>query len=289
MDEHALPCPSISIGMPVYNAEPFLEEALCSLLRQSFRDFELIISDNASTDETAAICERYARCDPRVRYVRQTENLGAIGNFRYVLEQSRGRWFMWAAGDDFWGEQWLESLHRRVADGHCQAAVGQVIHVDEASRPIDHLATGRLFDYRGRRWLRRLRFFAEFEGTGKANVFYALFDRRLLARLPLETYAHDYHLIFGFLELGGVAGVPGVFLHKRIHGDAASVRAIRQRGWLHKVLLRTVLPVDADFLKGYFHDAGAMERCLLTAALPWKYLRAYPFMARRLWSSLTLR
>lgn len=289
MDEHALPGPPVSIGLPIYNAEPFLEEALRSLLGQSFRDFELIISDNASTDGTAAICERHAQSDPRIRYVRQSENLGAIGNFRYVLEQARGRWFMWAAGDDFWGAQWLERLYSRVTDGQCRAAVGQVVHVDEASRPIDHVATGRLFDYQGRRWARRLRFFAEFEGTGKANVFYALFDRRLLVRLPLETYAHDYHLIFGFLGLGGVAGVPGVFLHKRIHGEAASVRAIRQRSTLHKVMLRAVLPVDADFLKGYFREAGLSERCLLMAALPWKYLQAYPYMARRLWSSLRLR
>jgi glycosyltransferase involved in cell wall biosynthesis len=286
MVDHALAGPAVSIGLPVYNAEPFLEEALHSLLQQTFQDFELIISDNASTDGTAAICLHHAQRDPRIRYVRQAQNLGAMGNFCYVLEQARGHWFMWAAGDDFWGPQWLERLHDCVARGRSQAAVGQVLHVDEASRAIDHVATGRLFDYQGRRWVRRLKFFAEFEGTGKANVFYALFDRRLLTRLPIVDYTHDYHLIFAFLGLSGVAGIPGVYLHKRIHGDAASVRTIRHRSTLHKVLLRAVLPVDTDFLKGYFRDAGVLERCLLAAALPWKYLNAYPHMVQRLWSAL---
>lgn len=287
MNEQAQAEPPVSIGLPVYNAELFLEEALNSLLQQTFRDFELILSDNASTDGTAAICERYAQRDSRIRYVRQATNIGAMGNFRYVLEHARGRWFMWAAGDDYWGGQWIERLHGHLARGGCEAAVGQVLHVDEASRPIDHVATGRVFDYQGRRWARRLRFFVEFEGTGKANVFYALFDRRLLAQLQVDGYAHDYHLIFAFLKLGKVAGVPGVHLHKRIHGDAASVRTIRQRGMLHKMLLRTVLPVDADFLLGYFRDTCLAERCLLAAALPWKYLKAYPHMFHRLGVALS--
>ncbi len=286
MNEEAVTGPLVSIGLPVYNGEPFLEQAINSLLRQTFENFELVISDNASTDRTAAICESHAQRDPRIRYVRQTTNIGAMANFRYVLDQARGRWFMWAAGDDFWDPKWIERLHSRLARGDCQAAVGQVRHVDETSRLIDHMATGRVFDYQGHRWARRLRFFAEFEGTGKANVFYALFDRRLLAQLPVEGYAHDYHLIFSFLGLGNVAGVPDVHIHKRIHSDAASVLTIRRRSVMHKVLLRTVLPVDFDFLQGYFRAAGFAEQCLLVAALPWKYLQAYPYMFQRLGATL---
>lgn len=286
MSEQTLPSPPVSIGLPVYNGAFFLDDALRSLQQQTFRDFELIISDNASTDGTAAICERHAQGDARIRYVRQATNIGAMGNFRYVLEQARGRHFMWAACDDVWDPQWVEQLHRRVAGGAHEAAVGQVVHMDSASQPLDHVATGRVFDYQGGRLARRLKFFVEFEGTGKANVFYALFDRRLLAQLPVEGYVHDYHLIFAFLGLGRVAGVPGVHLHKRIHDDAASVVTIRQRSTLHKILLRTVLPIDLDFLHGYFRDASWAERLLLAVALPWKYLLAYPHMFRRLWAAL---
>lgn len=92
--------PQVSIGMPVYNGEKFIREALDSLLAQTFTDFELIISDNASTDGTEAICREYAAKDSRIRYVRQAKNLGPVANFKYVLDEAVGEYFMWAAHDD---------------------------------------------------------------------------------------------------------------------------------------------------------------------------------------------
>ncbi len=94
--------PRVSIGMPVYNGGLFIREALDSLLAQTFTDFELIISDNASTDGTESICREYADKDARIRYVRQAQNLGAAANFKFVLDESVGEYFMWAAADDVW-------------------------------------------------------------------------------------------------------------------------------------------------------------------------------------------
>ena len=88
--------------MPVYNGAKFIREALDSLLAQTFTDFELIISDNASTDGTESICREYADKDKRVRYVRQAQNLGAAANFKFVLDDAVGEYFMWAAADDVW-------------------------------------------------------------------------------------------------------------------------------------------------------------------------------------------
>lgn len=92
--------PKVSIGMPVYNGERFIRKALDSLLAQTFTDFELIISDNASTDRTQKICKEYKVRDKRIRYVRQNKNNGAIANFQFVLDESVGNYFMWAAVDD---------------------------------------------------------------------------------------------------------------------------------------------------------------------------------------------
>ena len=92
--------PAISIGMPLYNAERYLRETLNSILGQSFQDFELILSDNASTDATAVICKEYAVRDERIRYVRNRRNVGAARNFNKVFELSVGRYFKWAAADD---------------------------------------------------------------------------------------------------------------------------------------------------------------------------------------------
>lgn len=92
--------PRLSVGMPVFNGGSTIAAAIESLLNQSFTDFELLISDNASDDATQEICQRYAAEDARIRYVRQAENLGAWGNFLFVYEQSKTEYFMWAAADD---------------------------------------------------------------------------------------------------------------------------------------------------------------------------------------------
>jgi glycosyltransferase involved in cell wall biosynthesis len=91
----------------VYNGERYLARAIDSLLGQDFHDFELVISDNASTDETEVICRDYASRDPRIRYHRNERNIGAVGNFNRTLELSSGEYFRWAAHDDWCAPEFL--------------------------------------------------------------------------------------------------------------------------------------------------------------------------------------
>lgn len=100
--------PIVSIGMPVFNGDKYLRNAINALLSQSFTDFELIISDNASSDQTEAICRQYADRDSRIKYVRQRENKGACANFKFVLDEARGEYFMWAACDDTHSPDFIE-------------------------------------------------------------------------------------------------------------------------------------------------------------------------------------
>lgn len=100
--------PRVSIGLPVYNGAAFLAEALDSLLAQTFRDFELLVSDNASTDATAAICRERAAHDERMRYIRNETNVGAMRNFNNVFALARGEYFKWAAHDDLHEPAYLE-------------------------------------------------------------------------------------------------------------------------------------------------------------------------------------
>lgn len=86
--------------MPVYNGEHTIRRSLESVLAQTFDDFELIVSDNASTDATEAICREYAGKDSRIVYVRQAANIGATKNFKHALDQAKGEFFMWWAADD---------------------------------------------------------------------------------------------------------------------------------------------------------------------------------------------
>lgn len=98
MDAHT---PLVSIGMPAYNSAATLRYAVDSLLAQSFGDFELVISDNASTDATWSIIEDYMRRDPRVRGIRQSHNIGANANYSAVFIASRGKYFKWASSNDW--------------------------------------------------------------------------------------------------------------------------------------------------------------------------------------------
>lgn len=99
--------PRVSIGLPVYNGEKYLEEALESILAQTYTGFELIISDNASTDRTPDICQAYVIKDPRIRYYRNEKNLGAAWNFNHVFELSSGEYFKWAPHDDLLAPEYL--------------------------------------------------------------------------------------------------------------------------------------------------------------------------------------
>lgn len=108
--------PLVSIGMPVYNGERFIRQALDSLLAQDYANFELIISDNASADRTQDICEGYAKSDPRIRYYRNEENIGPLNNFKKVFKVAQGQYFMWAAHDDMWHPSYVRELVKLLSD-----------------------------------------------------------------------------------------------------------------------------------------------------------------------------
>jgi glycosyltransferase involved in cell wall biosynthesis len=133
--------PKVSIGMPVYNGEKFIRKALDSLLAQTFTDFELIISDNASTDKTKIICEEYAKRDERIRYICQSQNIGAINNFLFVLNEACGKYFMWASHDDYWDNNWLELLLTNIKD-NAIISMGRGIFVEQDETIISEYPSG---------------------------------------------------------------------------------------------------------------------------------------------------
>jgi glycosyltransferase involved in cell wall biosynthesis len=100
--------PLVTLGLPVYNGENYLRPALESLLAQTFEDWELILSDNGSTDGTEAICREFAARDPRVRYLREPVNRGASWNFNRVFHLCRSPLFRWTAHDDTCSPELLE-------------------------------------------------------------------------------------------------------------------------------------------------------------------------------------
>lgn len=133
--------PCVSIGMPVYNDVTYIREALESLLSQSFTDFELVISDNASTDGTGTVCEEYARRDPRIIYIRQEGNIGAISNFNFVLRKARGEFFMWAASDDVWDLDFIKLMAEALRNNEkAVLAFSPYLDMDEHGKMLGHKA-----------------------------------------------------------------------------------------------------------------------------------------------------
>jgi len=108
--------PAVTVGIPVFNGEAYIREAMDSVLAQTFRDFEILISDNASTDATPAICAAYAaKAGARIRFVRQAENRGPFWNLKFVTDEARGGLLVWLAHDDSLEATYLEQCVRRLS------------------------------------------------------------------------------------------------------------------------------------------------------------------------------
>jgi glycosyltransferase involved in cell wall biosynthesis len=134
--------PLVSIGLFVYNGERFLEETLQSILNQTFTDFELIISDNASTDRTGEIAEAYAKRDDRIRYYRSEQNMGAGWNIRRVYELATGKYFKQAAADDVLESDFLRRCVEILeSDSDCVVAYARTKEVDENGTFIKNYVT----------------------------------------------------------------------------------------------------------------------------------------------------
>lgn len=128
----------IGIGLPVYNGENYLRDALDSILAQTFGDFEVLIADNASQDSSHDIAEEYCRRDSRIRYHRHPENIGASGNFNFAFHQTQGKYFRWAAHDDMMAPEYLEKCAAALeaASNDAVLAYPQTLLIDAAGNPM---------------------------------------------------------------------------------------------------------------------------------------------------------
>lgn len=214
----------LSIGMPVYNGERFIRDALDSLLNQTYAEFELIISDNASTDATESICREYAERDVRIKYSRGAVNQGAAWNFNRVVELASGTYFKWAAADDVHEPEHLaRCVAALAADPDAVAAYSKSAFIDEEGNKVQEYDPGwdlrspnpfermRIVILRGGHWinadpllgvmrtdaLRRTRLMPRYQGG----------DKRPIGELSL---------------IGKILEVPGHMLLRRRHVGASN-------------------------------------------------------------------
>ena len=223
----------VTIGMPVYQAEKTLRTALDSLLAQSYTNFELIISDNGSSDETSKICQEYATLDTRIKYVRQAVNIGAARNFEFVLNSATGKYFMWAAHDDTWSADFIYSnLFFLDSNGDYIASICPVRYEDDDFEPLQ-MGDGSLISCTPERFEEFLRY------PWHANSrFYSLFRIERLRQCPYlgkDFFGNDWAVMEYMVVAGKMNRVSGGFMIRGHQGVSNSGRLLGhyRTKWIH--------------------------------------------------------
>lgn len=233
--------PRVSLGMPVFNSEAYIERALDSVLSQSFEDFELVISDNASTDQTKDICQSYAARDQRIRYVRNRTNYGVVYNFKQVFHLSAGEYFKWAAADDICGRDYLlRAVEVLEDDPSVVLAYGRIQGIDEHENPVDHgyqLSSPETAEYVYSsdpvvRWRYLMRNIWWVDAP-----FYGVMRSSALEKTPIQrsTAGSDQMLIADLSLCGRFFEIPEILFFNRLHPSKTSlVKTRRERAVLYE-------------------------------------------------------
>jgi len=224
--------PLVSIGMPVHNGERFIRESLDALLAQDYENFELIISDNASTDSTWEICLEYAARDGRINLHRSEENRGAVWNFKRVFELSSGEYFMWASDHDLWSPSFMTRCAEVLEDDRqivlCHP---QITVIDEDRKPLK-----TIYDRNDTRLLTPAERFSKTVWT-LANTWewghaiYGLIrsDGLRQVRLDRNVWGADCVILAELSLFGSFAHIPEPLYQSRLNRKPGNVEAYFER------------------------------------------------------------
>ena len=225
----------VSIGLPVYNGEDFLKYAIDSLLSQTFRDFELIISDNASTDTTPKICQEYVLRDKRIRYIRQNKNMGALWNFNFVLKQSNKEYFIWVSSDDKLHPEFLEkNIDILEKNKNVVCSIGDVIYSDVINYEFKlNNDTKKIFRQKYVKstygtYESKVRTYLKFF---QASMIYGLYRRDKLQKsitINKIFLAFDLSIILNVLKYGDFHVIDENLLHRYNKGSHSIIGTLRK-------------------------------------------------------------
>ena len=219
--------PLVSIGLPLYNAEKYLTVALDALLAQTFTDFELIISDNASTDRTDEICRKYAARDARIRYVRNEKNFGAVANYNRTVELARGKYFRWATYDDLVAPELLERCVEVLEkEDDVVMCYPKTIDIDEQGNVLGNYEDN--FEFTAEEPQDRFRDLMKVVGDYDCNAEYGVMRREVLLKTGMEQSYHsaDKVLLSELVLHGKFREVPERLFYHRHHASTTTVQ-----GW----------------------------------------------------------
>ncbi|MEK7180185.1 MAG: glycosyltransferase [Patescibacteria group bacterium] len=224
----------IFIGMPAYNGERFISQAIESLIGQTYTDWVMLISDDTSKDRTQAICEEYARKDARIKYIKQEKNLGLFANFKFTLDRGDSEYFMWAAQDDMWEKDYLQTCVEYLEkDKGIGVATTCNKTIDSFGRTV--LESPWMVNLSGKpSYMQVARYVLEPEGFGKNNLLYVLY-RTEAAKAIWQAYpqrrvwGQDYHIGLAAISRFGVMVDPKMLFKKRLGGYSSPQLSLTNR------------------------------------------------------------
>ncbi|MEZ5815617.1 MAG: glycosyltransferase family 2 protein [Hyphomicrobiaceae bacterium] len=266
----------VSLAVPVYNGQAYLAQTLDSLLAQTFPDFEIIITDNASTDATQEICQSYASRDRRIRYVRNDANLGAAGNFNRGFALSKGEFFKWCAHDDLLSPDFLERCVRALRDDPTAIiAHGRQQLIDAEGRTLSG-TTGDLLDISDATDPAE-RFGLVFRTQGFDAAMFGLFRSSMLARTSLHRpyYSSDIALLAECALLGRFTATEAVFYNREHAVRSVNIQDKIQRHIWHTGTRPTRPKCEHLWLLAHFLEMatrpphGVPRRRILPQVLAW--------------------
>ena len=217
----------ITIGIPVFNGEEFLEETIISVLQQTYTDFELIISDNDSSDNTKNICEKYLLKDSRIKYIKQASNLGPIKNFSSLINTASSDYFMWLSADDLIDSNWVESL-LEISEKNSSIAFGVVQYIDNKGNWLPSTANAKRFTFKGHSILKSVKFIYTPWLNGKMILFWGIFPRKKLIDITNKIFnsnwgsAIDTAWVYYCLNQINVCSTSSAKLYKRMHDKSGN-------------------------------------------------------------------
>ncbi len=274
----------VSIGVPTFNRPEQLRHCLDGLVKQTYPNLEIIISDNCSTlPEVALVAVEFCSRDNRITYFKQKSNIGAIKNFQYVLSRADGEYFMWAADDDYRDPIYVEELVGLLSNrDDCVLSFCDFCEVNEyGSRAIGYPQHGALLTKfsTGNRLVRLLRFFLQIESKGKANLIYGVVRRTAMSdfcfpRFTRQNYEYGVDMLFVFMLMckGSVAISPKL-LYKCTVGNQKSYakRDIQTNSQKFTHLVLTFAE-QLRYATRYIFLATGLTRFAVMVCLPLKVL-----------------
>jgi len=208
--------PTVSFGLAVRNGSAHLQTAIESILLQSYPNFELIISDNNSNDDTVKICNGFVQKDSRIRLINQPKNMGAIANFRYVALKARGKYFAWVSDHDIWYPDWLHELVHVLERNPSVVLTYPIVENIGEFGEIFESSCHKKFETHGVERKERIKALY-LRGEGYGNIVYGLFRREALEKAGIyrNYLMPDVLLLWEISMYGSLKLVPKKLWYRR--------------------------------------------------------------------------